>query len=109
MESVETPLEVVLKGIISKANQLNKPAKLSWERLSKILVKSGGSDIDFDSFEQEYNQNPQVQGLVSNYDQGHIELVSNSEEVTDAPVEEPAAQSDEVGKMAKRATNREIG
>ena len=71
-------------------------------------MKNGGSDIDFDSFESEYNVNPQVQGLVTNYDQNGIELVSNVES-SNTPVEEPNPQSDEVGKMAKRATNRAIG
>lgn len=110
MESVESPLEVVLKGIISRANQLNKPAKLDWGRLSKILLKNGGSDIDFDSFESEYNANPQIQGLVSNYDQNEIELVSNvSDNTPEIAPDETTPQSDEVGKMAKRATNRAIG
>lgn len=108
MESVESPLEVVLKGIISRANQLNKPAKLTWDRLSKILVKNGGSDLDFDSFEAEYNSNPQIQGLVTNYDQNEIELISNATDAENVDVD-TAPQSDEVGKMAKRATDRAIG
>lgn len=109
MESVDAPLEVILKGIISKANQLKKPAKMSWEKLSNVLIKNGSGELDFDTFEDEYNSNPNIPGLVVNYDQHGIELISDHSSEETTSIEEPEVQSDEVGKMAKRATSREIG
>lgn len=109
MESVDAPLEVILKGVISKANQLKKPAKLSWEKLSNVIIRNGGGELDFDTFETEYNTNPNIQGIVVNYDQHGIELISDHSSEESGTVEDPEVQTDEVGKMAKRATRREIG
>lgn len=102
---------MVLKTIISKADSLGKIPKLKWDSLSKYAANAGINDLDFDAFETEYNSNPLIQSLVTDYNKDGITLISkkdqaqDSEEVTSEPGED---EFNQVDMMAKRAASKTL-
>lgn len=69
------------------------------------MQNQGRGQFTYDVFKAAYDADPKLQELVKNFDQNKIEFKkSEVDDVEDLPGN-PGRPSDEVGKMAKNATD----
>jgi hypothetical protein len=75
---------------------------MSIAQLDKVMQNAGLPHFDFEMFKAAYDSMPDVQNLVKNFDQDKIEIAIDAVDNLSTP---SADGSDDVEKMAKRATD----
>jgi|TARA_B110000977_G_C10793679_1_gene383482 hypothetical protein len=83
---------ILLKNIIGRAEMKKAPAKLNWEALSQLALKTKIQlAADYETFKAIYDSSPAIQTLVKNFNADGIEL-----NVPGAPDADPQSpQSDQ--------------
>jgi|TARA_B110000285_G_scaffold48382_1_gene54733 hypothetical protein len=83
---------ILLKNIIGRAEMKRVPAKLNWEALSQLALKTKIQlAADYETFKAIYDSSPAIQTLVKNFNADGIEL-----SVPGAPDADPQSpQSDQ--------------
>ena len=83
---------ILLKNIIGRAEMKKAPAKLIWEALSQLALKTKIQlAADYETFKAIYDSSPAIQTLVKNFNADGIEL-----NVPGAPDADPQSpQSDQ--------------
>ena len=75
-------------------------------KLDKYMRNQGKGNFDYESFKAMYDADPRLQELVTNFDQDKIEFKqSEVDDVAGAVPGNPGRPGDEVGQMAKNATD----
>ena len=75
-------------------------------KLDKYMRNQGKGNFDYESFKAMYDADPRLQQLVTNFDQDKIEFKqSEVDDVAGAVPGNPGRPGDEVGQMAKNATD----
>jgi len=66
-------LETVLRNLVGRGDSKHAPQSLSYPALSNLLKNMGYGGITYDQFAQIYDNNPQLQPLIRDYnDQGLV-------------------------------------
>jgi hypothetical protein len=83
------------------------PSEISWEAIETYMNNMGHS-MTFDAFKNLYDQKPELQSLVSDYDENGITINTKADApMGDEPVDIPP--DEKVSQMAKRALNKRGG
>ena len=78
---------------------------VSITKLDKLMQNMGRGQFSYDVFKAAYDSDPRLQKIVTNFDQEKIEFKqSEVDDVANLPGN-PGRPGDEVGKMAKSATD----
>jgi hypothetical protein len=103
----ENAFKALLMMFRQKADSSNKPSEISWRALETYMNNMGHS-MTFDAFKNLYDQKPELQSLVSDYDENGVTINTRANAPAgDDPVEIPP--DEKVSQMAKRALNKRGG
>lgn len=69
------------------------------------MQNQGHGQFSYETFKAAYDADPRLQELVSNFDKNQIEIKQDETDDVDNLPGNPGRPSDEVGKMAKNATD----
>jgi hypothetical protein len=101
---VENPVDnivLLLRNLLSQANDQQQPSYLSWGALSNLPTNMDGQAVNYDTFKSSYDSNPELfKHLVKHYDARGVTLN------TQVKKPQQGGQQDTVSKMAKSATAR---
>lgn len=64
----------ILLALQSRANSKGTPGQFSWDAVSNMLQNVSGTQMDYETFKQEYDQLPQLQNIVDRFDGQGITL-----------------------------------
>lgn len=102
--SSDTNLVLVLRNLISQADNQNQPSYLSWDALNKIMQNIGDEQFDYNSFKNSYDSSPMVKNLVHRFDNRGVELKTK----TTVPNKKQGQKQTDVSKMAKAAVDAKL-
>ena len=99
---------VVLRNYIGRASSKKAPANLNWNGLNQVLRASGVEvAADYETFKAMYDASPQLQSMVSNFNDRGVEL-----KVPGAPDDKHADgtkdSEEEVAKTAASAAPQQL-
>lgn len=99
-------LETVLRNLMGRGDSKHAPQSLTYPALSNLLANMGYGEISFDQFSRIYDENPQIQPLIQDYNDQGIVLGTKTEAPGDqSQMQIPTGPS--VDQMAHSAvTNR---
>lgn len=85
-----------------RAKSKNSPASFSWQAIANMSKNITGQVLDYESFKSEYDANPAIAELVSDFNETSITLKTTNE------VETPNVEqkTNQVDSMAKRAAEK---
>lgn len=72
-------LTTVLRNLLGRSNSQGVPMKLNYKAVSNMLGNMGYGEINYDNFSKLYDQNEQLQSIVSDFDETGITLKTDSE------------------------------
>ena len=83
-------LETILRNLVGRGDSKHAPQSLTWPALGNMLKNMGYGGLTYDQFAKVYDENPQIQPLVRDYNDQGIVLGTKvepegSEETTDVP------------------------
>ena len=67
-------LTTILRGLVGRGDAKHAPQQLAYPALSNMLANIGYGTMGFDQFSRVYDENPQVQELVADFDENGIVL-----------------------------------
>jgi len=71
-------LETILRNITGRGDSKHVPQSLTYPALSHLLKNMGYGEISFDQFSRIYDENPQIQPLIQDYNDQGIVLGTNA-------------------------------
>ena len=92
--------------MIGSADTQDQPAYLSFDAMNTIMKNLKKPQFDYDGFKRIYDENPEIQPLVKNFDSKGITLYTKKEAPSDAPKGQKT--DGKVDKMAQRATSKAV-
>jgi hypothetical protein len=104
--SSEDAFKALVMLLKHTANNKKQGSKISWDAIGTYMNNMGHS-MTFDAFKGLYNQKPELQSLVSDYDEDGITINTTADSPADDPVDIPP--DERVSQMAKRALNKRGG
>jgi hypothetical protein len=74
-DSIGDKFIVVLRNYIGRAASMKAPSNLNWNGLQQVL-KASGVEVaaDYETFKAMYDSSPQLQSMVSNFNDKGVEL-----------------------------------
>lgn len=83
-------LETILRNLVGRGDSKHAPQSLTWPALGNMLKNIGYGGLTYDQFAKVYDENPQIQPLIRDYnDQGLVlgtkEEPEGSEGTSDVP------------------------
>ena len=99
---------VVLRNYIGRAASMKAPSNLNWNGLQQVL-KASGVEVaaDYETFKAMYDSSPQLQSMVSNFNDKGVEL-----KVPGAPGDRKADgtkdSEEEIAKIAASAAPQQL-
>ena len=104
---LEQDLVLLFRNQIQRANSEGAPAELSYQAIGNLMKASGHGSFDYGIFKSVFDQSPDLQATVKNFDQDGVVLNTEIQKDTDGTLDNvDSSPTDNVEKMAKRATNR---
>lgn len=94
---------MIFKNLIGKSDEKNVPGNFTWDQLNRFMTNIGQEEFDYDTFKLTYDSDPNLQKLVTRFDQNGVELKTKTKAPDQTPVDGNTG-SDVVAQMAKRAT-----
>ena len=67
-------LTTILRELVGRADAKHAPQQLAYPALSNMLANMGYGTLGFDQFSRVYDENPQVQELVADFNEDGITL-----------------------------------
>jgi len=99
-------LETVLRNIVGRGDSEHAPQSLSYPALSNLLKNMGYGEIDYNQFARLYDENPELQPLIQDYNDQGITLGTKVQSDQDAqPIGIPTGKS--VDQMAHNAVSKD--
>ena len=99
-------LETVLRDIVGRGDSEHAPQSLSYPALSNLLKNMGYGEIDYNQFARLYDENPELQPLIQDYNDQGITLGTKVQSDQDAqPIGIPTGKS--VDQMAHNAVSKD--
>jgi hypothetical protein len=74
-------------------------------KLDKYMQNQGRGQFNYETFKAAYDADPRLQELVTNFDKEKIEIKQSEADDVEGLPGNPGRPSDEVGQMAKNATD----
>ena len=106
-KELEQDLVLLFRNQIQRANQSNSPAELSYNAITTLMKASGHGAFDYGVFKNVFDQSPDLQATVKNFDQDGVVLNTEIQKDTDGTLDNvDSSPTDNVEKMAKRATKK---
>jgi hypothetical protein len=66
-------LETILRNLVGRGDSKHAPQSLTWPALGNMLKNMGYGGLTYDQFAKVYDENPQIQPLIRDYnDQGLV-------------------------------------
>ena len=96
-------LTTVLRNLLGRSNAKGVPMKLNYKAVSNMLGNMGYGEINYDVFSKLYDQNEQLQSMVSDFDETGITLKTDSEPEKSAKPPMDRAAGPSVDQMAHSA------
>lgn len=78
-------------------------AALSMDKLDKYMQNQGRGQFNYEVFKSAYDSDEKIQDIVKNFDEEKIELKTS--EIDDLKTSKSSNDSNNISKMAKRATD----
>jgi len=104
---LEQDLVLLFRNQIQRANAEGTPAELSYEAITNIMKASGHGSFDYGVFKSLYDASPEIQAVVQNFNEDGVVLNTKMQQDDDGTVDNvDSSPTNNVEKMAKRATNR---
>ena len=101
MERIET---TILRNLVGRGDSKHAPQSLTYPALSNMLANMGYGEISYDQFKRIYDENPEIQPLIQNYNDQGIVLGTKTQADDDQPqMDVPTGKS--VDQMAHNAVN----
>lgn len=98
-------LETVLRNLLGRGDSKHAPQSLTYPALSNMLANMGYGEISYDQFARIYDENPQIQPLIQNYnDQGIVLGTKTQDEKPANQIDIPDGKS--VDQMAHNVVNK---
>lgn len=99
-------LETVLRNILGRGDSKHAPQSLTYPALSNLLNNMGYGAISYEQFARIYDENPQIQALIGDFNDQGIVLGTDAQAAnSQSPMQIPTGPS--VDQMAHSAvTNR---
>lgn len=82
-------LETVLRNLVGRGDSKHAPQSLSYPALSNLLKNMGYGEIDYDQFVRLYDENPELQPLIQDYDDQGITLGTKVQSDAEADATQP--------------------
>ncbi len=98
------PLVLVLRSIQNTANNKNSPASMTWDAINRATQAYGAPDIDYERFSQRYDNDPNLQSIIDNFDENGIQIKTNAGSASPKQVGGEDKGASMVAAAAKRAT-----
>lgn len=101
---------IVLKNFIGRHASKKSPAKLNWNALDRINQSSGIELMaDYETFKSMYDNSPQLQGLVKNFNADGIELnVPGAPDADKEPTQDGKSSAEKIDKIASAAAPKQL-
>ena len=104
---LEQDLVLLFRNQIQRANAEGTPAELSYEAITNLMKASGHGSFDYGVFKSLYDASPEIQAVVQNFNEDGVVLNTQMQQDADGTVDDvDSSPTNNVEKMAKRATNR---
>src|SRR6056300_1606191 len=104
---LEQDLVLLFRNQIQRANEEGSPAELSYEAITNLMKASGHGSFDYGVFKSLYDASPEIQAVVQNFNEDGVVLNTQMQQDADGTVDDvDSSPTNNVEKMAKRATNR---
>jgi len=110
VDSTGTDLVLLFRNTIAKYNHAGLPAKFTWDQLNADMKGSDTPQIDYNSFNAIYNQDPDMwKTVVRSYSGEGIELNTEAKAAKKAAPTTPDKRKANIAKMAKNAAKKRQG
>jgi len=104
---LEQDLVLLFRNQIQRANAEDSPAELSYQALTNLMKASGHGAFDYGVFKNLYDQSPELQAIVQNFNQEGVVLNTKMQKDADDTIDNvDSSPTNNIEKMAKRATKR---
>ena len=104
---LEQDLVLLFRNQIQRANAEGTPAELSYEAITNLMKASGHGSFDYGVFKSLYDASPEIQAVVQNFNEDGVVLNTDLQKDADGTIDNvDSSPTNNVEKMAKRATNR---
>lgn len=107
-DSFVNTLITVLRNAKGRSDQEDAPLFLPWQAVSKLMEPYGYGAVSYKQFAPLYDQNPDFQSIVQNFDENGIEIDTKAEmpePENDQQQIIPVPKGPSVDQMAKQAIN----
>jgi hypothetical protein len=95
-------LVLILKSLISKADEKQIPGNFTWDQINTFMTNIGEEEFSYETFKIVYDSDPSIQNLIDRFDAEGINLKTKAK--TPTPDQGAQQGDDTVNQMAKRAT-----
>ena len=104
---LEQDLVLLFRNQIQRANAENSPAELSYQAITSLMKSAGHGSFDYGIFKSLYDQSPEIQAIVKNFNEEGVVLNTDMQKDTDGNIDDvDSSPTNNIEKMAKRATKR---
>lgn len=91
----------VLTTLQSRADSKKSTSQYSWDAISGMMQNITGQKVDYDSFKAAFDSNPELKGLIDNFDDDGI--VIKTKEKVKPTVQGQPTDTGAINASAKRA------
>jgi hypothetical protein len=101
-------LETLLRNLVGRGDSKHSPQSLTYPALSNLLKNMGYGEISYDQFSRIYDENPEIQPLIRNYNDQGIILGTKEEGDQDKEKMDIGLGAKTVDQMAHNAISKEF-
>jgi len=106
-KDLKSALMNVLMNMKGDANDKNKASEISFDAVKNIMTNTGYPVFNYDVFKKIYDQDEDLQNVVSDFDQDKIVIKTDKEAENDPDMDfDNQGSTDKVKQMAKSAMKR---
>ena len=106
-KDLKSALMNVLMNMKGDANDKNKASEISFDAVKNIMTNTGYPVFNYDVFKKIYDQDEDLQNVVSDFDQNKIVIKTDKEAENDPDMDfDNQGSTDKVKQMAKSAMKR---
>ena len=106
-KDLKSALMNVLSNMKGDADEKNRTSQISFDAVKDIMSNTGYPAFNYDVFKRLYDQDKDLQNVVSDFDQEKIVIKTDKESENDPKMDfDSQGSTDKVKQMAKSAMNR---
>jgi len=93
-------LITILRNLVGRSDSKHSPQSITYQALANMLKNLGYGEIDYDQFKGIYDNNPDLQAVIKNFNADGIELNTDIEKEKPPSTPVPVPKGPSVDSMA---------